>query len=266
MPRLLVSVRNSHEARSAIAGGCDILDVKEPNHGSLGLAPLAEIESIIDVATAAAVPCSVALGEAASWLADSLPDEFSAGPAVDIRPDFLKLGLACLGTLPDWVDQWKSAIVRIEESSLRAACRENRWVAVIYADWQRARFDEGQNTHAPTPDQLLDAVLDEASEFGDRFAGVLVDTYSKTSGNLLDALSIEQLQSIARRTRESGRFLAVAGKLNAGLLPSVRELQPDIIAIRSAACQSSDRTATVDAQRVEQFRTEMQRVFAPAPL
>ncbi len=262
VPRLLVSVRSVDEARAAIAGGCDILDVKEPNHGSLGLASLTDIESINCEATKQAVPCSVALGEAAQWLADCVDDEFRADAAPDLRPDFLKLGLACLGAESNWVEHCESAIQRVEDSALRVGCRDARWVAVIYADWQRARFEDGQSTHAPRPDQVLDAVLDPSSVFGSRFAGVLVDTYSKLSGTLLDALSIDELRNIAHHTRESGRFLALAGRLNAGLLEPLRELQPDVIAIRSAACCGSDRTATVDAKHVAKFRTELQRVFS----
>ena len=35
-PRLLVSVRSAEEAREALAGGADIIDIKEPEGGSLG--------------------------------------------------------------------------------------------------------------------------------------------------------------------------------------------------------------------------------------
>ena len=36
--RLLVSVRNASEARAAINGGADVIDIKEPDHGPLGMA------------------------------------------------------------------------------------------------------------------------------------------------------------------------------------------------------------------------------------
>ncbi|MCA9117486.1 MAG: hypothetical protein KDA79_20590, partial [Planctomycetaceae bacterium] len=99
-PHLLVSVRNVAEAREAVTGGCRILDIKDPDAGSLGMAPLAEIEQIsawlmqqtppdpalltsaisghsADAASAAnraseippstAIPLSVALGELTEW-------------------------------------------------------------------------------------------------------------------------------------------------------------------------------------------------------
>ena len=37
-PQLLVSVRSAGEAVDALAGGCQILDVKDPSRGSLGRA------------------------------------------------------------------------------------------------------------------------------------------------------------------------------------------------------------------------------------
>src|SRR5262249_34045167 len=38
MPRLLVSVRSKYEAEEALAGGADVIDVKEPDSGPLGKA------------------------------------------------------------------------------------------------------------------------------------------------------------------------------------------------------------------------------------
>ena len=36
MTRLLVSVRSAEEAEIALAGGADVIDVKEPRRGALG--------------------------------------------------------------------------------------------------------------------------------------------------------------------------------------------------------------------------------------
>src|SRR5262249_6225382 len=47
MPRLLVSVRDVREAEAALAGGADLIDIKEPAHGPLGRADDAVIEFIV---------------------------------------------------------------------------------------------------------------------------------------------------------------------------------------------------------------------------
>src|SRR5690606_38342384 len=46
MTQLLVSVRNRAEALAALAGGADLIDVKEPWRGSLGAAPPHVMEEV----------------------------------------------------------------------------------------------------------------------------------------------------------------------------------------------------------------------------
>ncbi|MEX0885938.1 MAG: (5-formylfuran-3-yl)methyl phosphate synthase, partial [Phycisphaeraceae bacterium] len=45
-PGLLVSVRNVAEARAAMAGGADVIDIKEPAAGALGAASPTTIQQV----------------------------------------------------------------------------------------------------------------------------------------------------------------------------------------------------------------------------
>ena len=49
MTKLLVSVRCAEEATAALAGGADIIDVKEPRRGSLGRADDRVIREVMEV-------------------------------------------------------------------------------------------------------------------------------------------------------------------------------------------------------------------------
>ena len=60
--RLLVSVVSAREARGALAGGADIIDVKDPRHGALG-APSPRVLSEVVAEVGADAPVSVALGD-----------------------------------------------------------------------------------------------------------------------------------------------------------------------------------------------------------
>ena len=60
--KLLVSVVSAEEARRAVAGGADIIDVKDPSEGALG-APAPRVLSSVVSAVGAAAPVSVALGD-----------------------------------------------------------------------------------------------------------------------------------------------------------------------------------------------------------
>ena len=60
--KLLVSVVDAAEARLAVAGGVDIVDVKNPAEGSLGAPVPGVIAQVRDV-LAAELPLSAAIGD-----------------------------------------------------------------------------------------------------------------------------------------------------------------------------------------------------------
>ncbi|MFQ5730342.1 MAG: (5-formylfuran-3-yl)methyl phosphate synthase, partial [Planctomycetaceae bacterium] len=127
-PKLLVSVRNVDEAREAIAGGCDILDVKEPANGSLGMADVRAIRDVCHIARTVSCPTSAALGETRDWFGrDDIPD-------IPDELHYVKLGTAGLTKATDWARKWRDVRDRFEV----AAGRRLNWIAVAYADRQQA--------------------------------------------------------------------------------------------------------------------------------
>ena len=60
--RLLVSVTDAHEARVAVEGGVDIVDVKNPDEGSLGAPSPGSIERVREVVPPER-PVSAAIGD-----------------------------------------------------------------------------------------------------------------------------------------------------------------------------------------------------------
>src|SRR5262249_31147267 len=87
-PQLLVSVRTVSEAEAALAGGCDVLDVKEPDRGAMGMADHGTIKAIAARADEehSTLPMSVALGEACEW------DGARRAPDLPARIAYRKLG------------------------------------------------------------------------------------------------------------------------------------------------------------------------------
>jgi (5-formylfuran-3-yl)methyl phosphate synthase len=216
MAGLLVSVRSADEARAAVAGGASVIDVKEPDRGPLGRADVATWRAVRR-AVPPGIPVSVALGELPEWrgTAGLVADAF-AGIA------YRKLGLAGAG--PGWAREW--ARVRGDFGGDAA------WVAVAYADWGRAG--------APHPDEVLESAL------GGDFAGVLVDTWDKARPGPIDL----SWTPWVRRARAGGRFVALAGGLDAAAIARSAPLAPDLFAVRGAACDRGDRRGTIDPRRV----------------
>jgi uncharacterized protein (UPF0264 family) len=228
--KLLVSVRSASEAQAALAGGAAIIDVKEPSRGPLGRAPCSAWRRVRKEVPAS-VLVSVALGELNEWWA-SEPVALPRGCWSGI--DFRKLGLANAG--PDWRDCWRSLRERLDvEETVRpgAPCGCPDWVAVVYLDWGAAR--------APDPDDVIQA----AAEI-ENCRGVLFDTWDKSR---LIGYDPSWARRIAR-VRKAGRFVALAGSLDVAAIRRLRPLEPDVFAVRGAACRGEDRHAAIDPQRV----------------
>lgn len=221
MAKLLVSVRSANEALLAFTAGADIIDVKEPDLGSLGRAEVSTWRQVRSVLPAS-VPLSVALGELNKWVEaveHALPADAWNGLS------FRKLGLA--GVSPDWQETWRGLRLRLGNE------QGPPWIAVAYADWLAAR--------APDPDAVLEAA-GEATEI----IGILVDTWSKTAPFQVDAGWIDW----AHRVRQAGLMLAVAGGLDRRSIPALAALAPDVVAVRGAACVGGSRRAAIDPDRV----------------
>lgn len=218
MPGLLVSVRSAAEARAAWEAGAAVIDVKEPRLGPLGRAPAATWRAVRAVVPPA-VPVSVALGELADLRPGSIRPEDLAGI------NFRKAGPAGLGC--DWLRRWDEA---------RLACpAPARWVAVAYADWERAG--------APDPDAVVAAAL-----AADDCPGVLFDTWDKSGGPLIEPTPPWRDRVAA--IRASGRFVSLAGRLNLAAIRRLGPLKPDLFAVRGAACAGGTRDGEVIAARV----------------
>jgi hypothetical protein len=226
-PKLLVSVRNAAEAEAALAGGADLIDVKEPKRGSLGAADARTLAAVV-AAVAGRRPVSAALGE--------LRESFWKGPPALPGLAYVKWGLAGFRrhAAPLWQWELTCAVRRLAE--VNPACRA---VAVAYADWERAL--------APPPDEVfaLAAQL--------KLGAFLLDTWGKDGGTLLDWLPAAEVGRLCERGRAAGLPVALGGSLGPAQMAALAAARPDWFAVRGAACRDGDRAAAVEAGRVRQL-------------
>ena len=222
MTGLLVSVRSAAEALEALAGGVDVLDIKEPDRGALGRAPLSVWEEV-RAAAADRAPLSAALGE---LLTDSVEHW---APRTD-GLQFAKIGLAGCGETSDWRDRWRRAVQLLAPPTAP--------VAVMYADWRKAR--------APSPE----SVLRQAVQIG--CTTLLVDTWSKRCGDLFHYLNDGALSELLHRARSQNIRCVLGGSLRLESIQRAVELGPDLIAVRGAAC-GGDRTGDVERRHVAEL-------------
>ncbi len=215
--RLLVSARDAEEALVALAAGADVIDLKEPRDGALGMVAVEEIRRAV-VAVGRRRPISATTG-------DATPDDpaavLAAATAVaETGVDFVKVGL--------FPGPGRRALIETLGLGLTA---ETRLVAVLFADHG---FDAG-----------LVAPLAAAG-----FHGLVVDTAGKAAGRLLDFLSLAELSDIIAACRREGLFCGLAGSVRMEDIPVLAALSPELIGVRGAATAGPDRTAPLDGGRV----------------
>src|SRR5438552_1913494 len=109
-PGLLVSVRSADEVKAALAGGADLIDVKEPAKGPLAPAEAEVVAAVIDK-VGGRVPVSAALGE---WSPNAITD---AHWHLELKLDYFAVRTsACAAGKRDGVidaariKKWKEAI------------------------------------------------------------------------------------------------------------------------------------------------------------
>jgi uncharacterized protein (UPF0264 family) len=231
-PKLLVSVRSVAEAEAALAGGVDLIDVKEPSRGPLGAADDAVIRDVLR-AVNGRVPVSAAMGEWLVWDGRDLPEQLS----------YIKWGLVEMA--PQQGTGWdpKDLPQRTGRTYVRPMP-----VLVAYADHERCR--------SPDPEWLADRAASLS------FPAFLFDTGVKDGTTLRDWIAPAALARIRLRLGEAGVPVAFAGSLDETAIRELWPLAPDWFAVRGAACDGG-REGVVSADRVRRLKAVIAGAGSP---
>lgn len=233
--RLLVSVTDASEARVAVEGDVDIVDVKNPAEGSLGAPGPGVIEQVREVVPRER-PVSAAIGDL-----PNLPGTaaLAALGAAHSGAAYVKVGLWGTSTTEEAV-----AVLRAVRDALNGGATV---IAAAYADAERV-------SDGPLPPRAVVAAARQAG-----VGGCLLDTAVKDGRGLLEWLAPEVLEALVAEGHAAGLEMALAGALRAEDLATVRATRADIVGVRSAACRDGRRTAPLDAERIGRLRAECQR-------
>ena len=199
MIHMLASVTGPDEAAVALAGGADIIDLKDPTKGALG-AVSPEILAATITTVAGRRPVSAVAGDL-----PMAPEAVREAVAARRAAAFVKIGL-----FPATIDARRAVI-----AALADLASETRLIAVFFADGD--------------PDFAL---LDDLKTAG--FHGAMIDTLGKAGGGLLWHLSAGALGGFVARCRALGLVSGLAGSLEAPDVPRLAVLRPDYLGFRRA--------------------------------
>ncbi|AEB68754.1 MULTISPECIES: (5-formylfuran-3-yl)methyl phosphate synthase [Methanothrix] len=233
--RLLVSPMNMEEAHAALAGGADILDVKNPKEGSLGANFPWVIRSVADLARGK-VPVSATIGDM----------EFKPGTAslaalgaASSGADYVKAGLLGVKTC-DQAEEMLKAIVR----AVKDLDPKKKVVASGYSDYLRV------GSISP---MLLPAAASEAGA-----DVVMVDTAIKDGKPTFDFMGEKDLADFIELGHSNDLEVALAGSIGFPHLETLLRLQPDIIGVRGIVC-GGDRRSAVKEELVVKVKSALER-------
>ncbi len=161
-----------NEIQPSLDGGCDILDLKEPSNGALGMVDEITLNSITKYIheNSIDIPVSMALGELTDWKSNR------SFPVLPSEITYLKMGFSQTASLRNWNSLWLDTIERFEADNQSTY----QWIAVAYADWRRA--------NSLSPQEVLEAACEN------RCAGLLNRHILKTERQTAGLLSRETLR------------------------------------------------------------------------
>jgi len=219
MTRMLASVNSPGEAEIAIAGGADIIDLKDPTRGALGAVTLDVISATVK---------SVGKRRLVSAVAGDLPmdPDLIAATVREIGAtgvDYVKLGIFPGGDAPACIGALAQLATRV------------KLIAVFFAD--------------TAPDFALLPLLKRNG-----FAGAMIDTQNKSAGPLLNHIDMPSLLGFVENCHAAGMIAGLAGSLETPDIPRLLVLAPDLLGFRGALCGPGGRTAALDLARTQAVR------------
>ena len=214
MIKLLISIKHPFEFESALRGGADIIDVKDPSRGSLGLpdySVLREVVGRVRRFDMSEVEISFAGGDFRRFEPFL---EYIAYVAGSLGVNYFKIGLAIKS-----VDEARVVGLRVLDV-LKSF--NTKLVLVGYADFKRVESIE--------PLEVLEVSRGVEADV------VMIDTYVKDGKSTFDFLSKNYLECFTEEARKNGLITALAGSLRTYHVLDAIKLRFDIVGFRGAVC------------------------------
>jgi uncharacterized protein (UPF0264 family) len=233
--RLLVSPMNLEEAKAAMNGGADILDVKNPKEGSLGANFPWAIKAVKELASGK-IPVSATIGDL----------EFKPGTA----------SLAALGAAVSGADFIKAGLLGVKENAQAEEMLTGIVRAVKDFDVRKMVVAAGYSDYARagtiSPLLLPEAAAATGADL------VMVDTAIKDGRSTFEFMSEQELSDFINAGHENGLQVAIAGNVGFEHLDLIKSINPDILGVRGVVC-GGDRKSSIKADLVEKLKRELSR-------
>ncbi|HIA75866.1 MAG TPA: hypothetical protein EYN92_05510 [Dehalococcoidia bacterium] len=229
---LMVSVQDLYEAKQALKGGADIVDVKNLQEALVGSAHPNVVKEIRDEVPSAH-HASVTLGVVPNQIGTVSMAVYAAGTldATSVKVGFM-------------VSEYNVALETLLAAKEALTGTQTKLIGSLFAD--NLLYDGGID-----PDLMVKLAKEGQCD------GFLIDTLVKDGRNLFDFVPEERLKEMVLEGKELGMSTALSGHLKMSDLDELSRVNPDIVGVRGAVCQKGDRDSRVHWESVSEFKKQL---------
>ena len=229
---LMVSVQDLYEAKQALKGGADIVDVKNLQEALVGSAHPNVVKQIRDEVPSAH-HASVTLGVVPDQIGTVSMAVYAAGclDATSVKVGFM-------------VSDYNLALETLIASKEALQGTTTKLIGSLFAD--NLLYEGGID-----PDLMVRLAKDSGCD------GFLIDTLVKDGRNLFDFIPEARLKEIVLEGKELGMSTALSGHLKMSDIDELSRVNPDIVGVRGAVCQKGDRDSRVHWESVSEFKRQL---------
>jgi len=231
--KLLVSPINIEEAKIALKGGADIIDVKNPKEGSLG-ANFPWIIASIKEAINSEKPVSATIGD---FNYKPGTASLAALGAAVAGAEYIKVGLYDIQTAKQAKDMLENIVKAVKNYD-----DSKKVVAAGYSDFNRI--------NSISPFELPEIAMLTGIDV------VMIDTGIKDGKSTFEFMSEQDLTKFVSEAHDFGLQTAIAGTIKFENIDALRLINPDIIGVRGVVC-GGDRNSSIKQELVENLKKEI---------
>ena len=219
----LVSTQSPNEISNKLISEIDILDLKDPSKGSIGSWEFNEINKVVRLLKNK-IEISATLGD----IYNNKKFREKLNRFDQLNLDFIKFGL-----LSKHHKNLFEKLRLVSQEKYRT-----KLVAVIFVDHKKA----------------FDLVCRDLQVFeNSRINYLLLDTFKKDSGCLLDFCNIPFLKNFINKCNNYKIKVGLAGGIKESQVPLILSLNPNIIGFRSAVCKFNKRESSINFEKIKKI-------------
>jgi len=213
--KLLISIRSIEEVKVVNGLNIDIIDLKEPKNGPIGMLDFIDIRKIVlalkDNNFCGKISTTFELNDGNLSRNDIAKIENLGSVGLD----YIKVGVSADGNTWENLKKFTKSLSKIKNRVL-----ENKLILVLMI----------------TDKHSFKFVKNISPSMVGKFSGIMIDTLDKENGSVFDIVNLTELSIIKKFALENNIDFGIAGSLDVSHTSLINQLQPNWAGYRGGVC------------------------------